>query len=59
MKSIKKWVVILLVFWGMWKILIFLLRDVLFEVLTFPDPYANILQTASDKQIRQERRPIA
>ncbi|EOS55829.1 MULTISPECIES: hypothetical protein [Paenibacillus] len=44
MKSFKKWAVILLVFWGIWKIFFFLLKDVLFAVLTFPDPYANILQ---------------
>ncbi|MDU0330238.1 hypothetical protein RW092_08470 [Paenibacillus sp. 3LSP] len=44
MKSFKKWAVILLVFWGIWKIFFFLLNDVLFAVLTFPDPYANILQ---------------
>jgi hypothetical protein len=44
MKLVKKWIVTILVFWGLWRILFYLLSKVLFEVLIFPEPYANVIQ---------------
>ncbi|MNZ57212.1 hypothetical protein D3C78_751830 [compost metagenome] len=47
LKHAKKWLIKILVFWGIFKILFFLLKDVLFQTFDIPDPYNNIIQMAS------------
>ncbi|HEY4392376.1 MAG TPA: hypothetical protein VGN02_13620, partial [Paenibacillus sp.] len=47
-KSIRKWIIFLLVFWGLFKILFYLLSDVIFQFIDIPKPYELPIQmTAS------------
>lgn len=42
-KKIKEWIITLLVFWGILKISLFLLNDVLFQFVSITDPYDMIV----------------
>jgi Na+-driven multidrug efflux pump len=47
-KSIRRWIISILVFWGMFKILFYLLSDVIFQFIDIPKPYDFYIQlTAS------------
>lgn len=46
--SIRKWMITILVFWGIFKILFYLLSDVIFQFIDIPKPYNSYIQlTAS------------
>lgn len=38
-RPVKRWIITLLVGWGIFQILFYLLNNVLFEYVTFPQPY--------------------
>lgn len=46
-EAIKKWLVAGLIFCGLLRILYLLLANVLFEYITFPQTYNNIIQMAA------------
>lgn len=44
MNSIRIWAIRILVFWGIFKILFFFLKNIPFYFLGIVDPYLNILE---------------
>lgn len=46
-KSIRKWMISILVFWGIFKIMLYLLTDVIFQFITIPSPYDFYIQLAA------------
>jgi len=46
-RSIRKWLISVLVFWGMFKILLYLLSDVIFHFIDIPKPYDFPIQLVS------------
>lgn len=45
--NIRKWTINVLVFWGIFKILFFIFKDIIFQYITFPEPLNAFLQIAS------------
>ncbi len=43
-KTIKNWIVVVLVFWGIFQLLFYVLRQWIFAYLTLPSPYENMIQ---------------
>lgn len=40
----KKWTITILVFWGIYKILFFTLKDIIFGFINISEPYNSLLQ---------------
>lgn len=48
LKQLKKWIVTILVFWGVLRMLFFILTDLIFRFITIPDrALNNIVQMVS------------
>ena len=46
-KSIRKWIISILVFWGIFKMLLYLLTDVIFQFISLPRPHDFYIQLAA------------
>ncbi|WP_019638601.1 hypothetical protein [Paenibacillus fonticola] len=45
--KLKKWTVTILVAWSIFRILLFIVKDIIFQYISISSPYDNIVQMAS------------